>query len=116
MTEDTVRMNIRNGVYNAKYPKSAIMPPLLHKTLVAMTRDEIALLPAIKDKYDADCKQYEKDCDNRINEFWNDCANAFGVTDNPKRKRLEAIAWDKGHSNGLWSVLDEYQSLVELIL
>ena len=65
--------------------------------------------------YKAHQKQYGEEKHKLHEEFINDLFENFNVTDNPKRHRAFELAWEKGHSNGLEEVYNEFYDLVDLI-
>jgi hypothetical protein len=65
--------------------------------------------------YKAQRKQYDEEKFNLYVQFQNDLFENFNVTDNPKRSKCFELAWEKGHSNGLEEVYNEFYDLVELI-
>lgn len=68
-----------------------------------------------EDEYKAHQKEYRKEEQKLHEEFVNDLFENFNVTDNPKRQKAFDLAWEKGHSNGLEEVYNEFYDLVELI-
>jgi len=48
-------------------------------------------------------------------EFWDKLAHEYEVVNNPKFEKLKNIAWDRGHSEGYYEVLNIFEELVELI-
>ena len=68
-----------------------------------------------EDAYKAQRKQYGEEIHKLHEEFVNDLYENFNVTDNPKRFKCFELAWEKGHSNGLEEVYNEFYDLVELI-
>ena len=68
-----------------------------------------------EDEYKAHQKEYRKEEQKLHEEFVNDLFENFNVTDNPKRQKAFDLAWEKGHSNGLEEVYNEFCDLVELI-
>jgi hypothetical protein len=68
-----------------------------------------------EDAYKAQRKQYNDESAKLHKEFVNDLFENFNVTDNPKRSKCFELAWEKGHSNGLEEVYNEFYDLVELI-
>lgn len=65
--------------------------------------------------YKADLERYNECIQELTDEFKKDLFEEFGVTDNPKRERAYAYAWDKGHASGLGEVYNEFSDIVELI-
>ena len=59
--------------------------------------------------------QYGEETHKLHEEFVNDLFENFNVTDNPKRFKCFELAWERGHSNGLGEVYNEFYDLVELI-
>ena len=47
--------------------------------------------------------------------FFEDCANQYGYTNNPKRGCLETLAWEKGHSSGYSEIHNWILILLPLI-
>jgi len=67
------------------------------------------------DAYKARRKEYDDESTKLHEEFVNDLFENFNVTDSPKRFKCFELAWEKGHSNGLEEVYNEFYDLVELI-
>jgi hypothetical protein len=76
-----------------------------------------ALIQEVLDEegYKAHKKQCGEEAHKLHEEFVNDLFETFNVTDNPKRFKCFELAWEKGHSNGLEEVYNEFYDLVELI-
>ena len=76
-----------------------------------------AVIQVVLDKegYKAHQLQYTDEKHKLHEEFVNDLFENFNVTDNPKRQKAFDLAWEKGHSNGLEEVYNEFYDLVELI-
>ena len=89
--------SITKSHLNQKYPNALIQEVL----------DE--------DAYKARRKEYSDESAKLHQEFQNDLFENFNVTDNPKRFKCFELAWEKGHSNGLEEVYNEFYDLVELI-
>ena len=68
-----------------------------------------------EEAYKARRKEYNDERTKLHEEFVNDLFENFNVTDNPKRYTAFHFAWEKGHSNGLEEVYNEFYDLVELI-
>ena|SRR6185312_330692 len=49
-------------------------------------------------------------------QFEEDLAAEFGLTDHPKRGKVYALAYDMGHSSGLGDIYHHYSDLAELVL
>ncbi len=60
-------------------------------------------------------KQYGEEIHKLHEEFVNDLFENFNVMNNPKKDKAFALAWEKGHANGLEEVYNEFYDLVELI-
>jgi phosphomannomutase len=76
-----------------------------------------AVIQVVLDKegYKAHQLQYTDEKHKLHKEFVNDLFENFNVTDNPKRQRAFDLAWERGQSNGLEEVYNEFYDLVELI-
>ena len=68
-----------------------------------------------EDAYKARRKEYNDESAKLHEEFVNDLFENFNVTNNPKKHKAFALAWEKGHANGLEEVYNEFYDLVELI-
>jgi hypothetical protein len=68
-----------------------------------------------EEAYRAHHKQYGTESAKLHEEFKNDLFNQFAVTYNPKRHKAFDLAWDRGHSNGVEEVYNEFCDLVDLI-
>jgi hypothetical protein len=68
-----------------------------------------------EEAYKAHRKEYDDENAKLHEEFVNDLFENFNVTDNPKRYTAFHFAWEKGHSNGLEEVYNEFYDFVELI-
>jgi hypothetical protein len=68
-----------------------------------------------EEAYKAHRKQYDTESAKLHEEFKDDLFKQFAVTDNPKRHKAFDLAWDRGHSNGVEEVYNEFYDLVELI-
>jgi len=65
--------------------------------------------------YKAHQLQYTDEKNKLHEEFVNDLFENFNVMNNPKKDKAFALAWERGHSNGLEEVYNEFYDLVELI-
>jgi hypothetical protein len=65
--------------------------------------------------YRADMKHYNEERLKLEEEFKQDLFEEFGVTDNPKREKAYAYAWEHGHANGFSEVYNVFDGIVELI-
>jgi hypothetical protein len=76
-----------------------------------------ALIQEVLDEegYKAHQKQYGEETHKLHEEFVNDLFENFNVMNNPKKDKAFALAWERGHSNGLEEVYNEFYDLVELI-
>lgn len=53
---------------------------------------------------------------NRINKiFRDDLATAFELTGHPKEEKVWNMAWEEGHSEGLYMVYQYYDDLADLV-
>jgi hypothetical protein len=93
----SVTGSITKSHLNQKYPNAVIQEVL----------DE--------EGYKAHQKQYTEEKHKLHEEFVNDLFENFNVTNNPKKHKAFALAWEKGHANGLEEVYNEFYDLVELI-
>jgi hypothetical protein len=65
--------------------------------------------------YKSHQQQYKEEQKQLNEEFEKDLFEEFGVSDNPKKYKALAYAWDKGHSSGYAEVYNEFSDIVELI-
>ncbi len=68
-----------------------------------------------EEEYIGHKKQYKEELKQLNEEFEKDLFEEFGVSDNPKKYKALAYAWDKGHSSGYAEVYNEFSDIVELI-
>ena len=61
-------------------------------------------------------KEYDKEYSFLLKEFEHDLYDEFGVSENPKRYKCYALAWERGHAYGLGEVYSIFSELVELIV
>lgn len=125
-------MNIRQNIEDGKYENkvqiigSSFPPKLLRelegKKVKEISEEEFKSLPKLRAEFEEQKKLYKessglyrKEEGRVIDLFENDCAEAEGVSDNPKRAALWGKAWEHGHSAGLSEVWIVYQDLAELI-
>lgn len=50
-----------------------------------------------------------------ITRFKSDLEEAYGMAEHPKHELLWSMAWERGHSSGLRTVLQEYDDLADLL-
>ena len=77
------------------------------KVVKERIEDTESYLKARDEWYEAEAKLKQ--------EFWDDCAEDFGLQNHPKREKLQEIAWEEGHSEGFRSVYQWYERLAELL-
>ena len=82
---------------NEKYPNAVIQEVL----------DE--------DSYEAHRRLYNTEKQKLEQEFQDDLFYEFGVSDNPKRHKCFALAWENGHAHGHSEVHSHFGDYVELI-
>lgn len=68
-----------------------------------------------EDKYLLDRQKYNEEEAFLYEMFKKDLFEEFGVSENPKRERLFAHAWDRGHAAGYSDVYNVFADLVDLI-
>lgn len=66
-------------------------------------------------KYTEKIAEYREDQRNKYELFKQDLFEELEITNNPKKEKLFAIAWEYGHSSGLEEVYNYAIDLVELI-
>lgn len=88
MSYDVMYANLRDGVYDNPLP-----------------------CPRIRDGR-REYRQKEREIQE---EFKQDLFKAYKVENNPKKDRCYALAWEHGHSSGLFEVLSYFDDLVDLI-
>lgn len=108
MTQN-IRENIKQGKYKASDPElDPIAYPASHRlNPVQASPDERAAARA----------QLRQLAVKKKALFRSDLEDEYGVPhDHPKAQLLWERAWDLGHANGLYEVLNHYEDLVDLIL
>ena len=118
---------IRNGDYRAKsnYPKLPREPHLpsdlskrpLAEQMKILDQHKIELTSFSEAKaiYDAAKIELHTEEAQLHERFMLDVFEALDIQDNPKRDKLFALAWERGHSGGMSEVWIIAQDLVELI-
>jgi hypothetical protein len=66
-------------------------------------------------RYKADRSLYETDERNKLELFKKDALEETDLTDHPKKDMAYRMAWERGHSSGLESVVNELYELTELL-
>lgn len=66
--------------------------------------------------YYKEVDEYNKEKKRLYNEFKKDLFEEFGVEDNPKKNRAFEIAWDRGNTEGFYSVYNHFVEIIELIM
>ncbi len=116
--------NIRSGKYNNKvslppYPKQELS---LKKTIWEFSLPEIIEAKKKQSLYEDAMKTYSKaldelrEEDGRMNKlFFDDCAEAEGLQNHPKRSAVEGKAWEHGHASGYGDIWYWYREFAELV-
>lgn len=68
-----------------------------------------------EDAFKAHLVRYNEETQKLAQEFQDDMFDEFGVSDNPKRYKCFAIAWESGHAHGHQEVYNHFSDYVELI-
>ena len=68
-----------------------------------------------EDSYEAHRRLYNTEKQKLEQEFQDDLFYEFEVSDNPKRHKCFALAWENGHANGYSEVYNYFGDYVELI-
>ena len=68
-----------------------------------------------EDGYEADRRVYNTEQQKLEQEFQDDLFDEFRVSDNPKRYKCFALAWENGHAHGHSEVYNHFGDYVELI-
>lgn len=124
MSYNLIRQRCEAGYYKPKseYPSTPKPSPLMKLTASQMTNEQLASIPKLRAEYEEAVKKaeeqrgiYRKEDGRLQNEFEENCAAAFGMTNHPSRSRVWGKAWDRGHSSGYSEILiyyDEYADFV----
>lgn len=123
MDEQDIRQKIKDSGYDPKtsYPAKPSYPSILHKTASQLTHEELKSIPRIKEEYEKATAAFSQESliyreeENKLcDQFENDCAEAFEMTNHPKRQAVWSKAWEHGHANGYHAVLDWYSEFAEI--
>jgi len=68
-----------------------------------------------KKQYNEDRAAYNAEKQALMEEFQRDLFREYDVQSNPKRYKCYDMAWERGHSAGLYEVVGNFSDLVELI-
>lgn len=66
-------------------------------------------------KWKQEKRKWRERCNAIHEHFKKDLFEYLDITNHPKREKLFELAWEYGHSNGLNSVVDYAEELVELL-
>src|SRR5258708_11820977 len=100
------------------YPTRVVKPFLKREASVKEAEQyvlDLKLYEAQKKSYDAQYKSYQEDNQKFQLQFKTDLFAELGITDNLKRETLYSLAYDYGHSAGLYEIYIHAEKLVELI-
>jgi hypothetical protein len=95
----------------SKVPEDARVRVQLSEARKALAAASEALLNEGKRTYAAYCEESVRLHD----KFKADALEELGLTGHPKAEKLFEKAWEKGHSDGLYSVYEWMETLKELI-
>ena len=69
----------------------------------------------VDEQYKEDIEKYHREVARLNEKFKEDLFKEFEVENNPKRVKCFSLAWERGHSEGIERVYEEFDELVELI-
>lgn len=72
--------------------------------------------PDLVDKHDINNEKREYNNKEARLRFKEDAIRFVGLEGHPKAEKAYDYAWERGHSSGLYSVLEELQEIAELII
>ena len=91
-------------------------PPTISKSTLKETYPDAVIQEVFDNEaYKAQLKLYNGEESRLYEEFQQDLFEDYGVSDNPKRFKCFALAWERGHSCGYSEVHGVFGDLVELI-
>lgn len=76
----------------------------------------VAEIQAQWDRFEDDRRAYNAEKDAIYAKFKEDALEDVGLKGHPKAVKALAMAYDRGHSEGLWAVYLELETLAELLL
>ncbi len=91
----SVKNNLDNDAYRVTYPSS---------------RDFNS-----QDDYRIAISNFKQQEAEQTLKFREDLESEYGLSEHPKRNVLWHLAWEHGHSSGLWNVYSWYDELSELL-
>lgn len=119
-----VRENIENGVYHSKMacPVKPVVSGLLRKQVKDLSHEEISKIAEMKSQHEFDMKEWEKAvaeyCDNEnylMKQFKDDLFAENEIPENnPLGELLYSKAWADGHADGLASVVNCFEDLLDI--
>ena len=87
-----------------------------NKVDVPLSHDCVTQKVVEEEEYKKLRKKYDEEYYYLLQEFENDLYAEYGVSENPKRHKCYALAWERGHAYGLGEVCSIFSELVELIV
>ena len=85
------------------------------KTLEEMFPSAVIQQVLDEENYEEHLRLHSEERRRLEQEFQDDLFDEFGVSDNPKRHKCFALAWENGHAHGHSSVHSHFGDYVELI-
>jgi hypothetical protein len=120
--------NIADGKYKnnvpilGEYYKSKELRDLEKIPAGSLTDIQFEQLKALREVYKANQAEYHRTLDlyrkeeGRLNDiFKQDCEEAEGFTNHPKKDKLWSKAWEHGHASGYGDIYSWYRELAELL-
>lgn len=111
-------MDVTKYKNTMEYPKKPSKPklPVNHTALDAKNHAEsMTWWESEMEAYRENIGKYRSEEQRLLAKFKEDVLEYCGISNHPKAEKLYAIAWDKGHSAGLYEVYLEVDELSELI-
>lgn len=98
-----------------EYPSKPIRPKESKPNELRQYADALEQYDKDKQEYENQVKPLRDEASERYDEFKRDLFDEYGVTDNPKRDKCYAIAYEYGHSSGCGEIHSYFCNIVELI-
>jgi len=111
---------IQEGYYESKVPYPGSKPlkpkPLLGKEYNELNKKALKIYEGLISEHNEKVLVYRKEQARLAKEFREDALEYVGLTGHLKADKAFELAWDKGHSSGLYEVLTNLEELAELLI
>ena len=115
---EDIYQNINEGVYKVKapYPGQAFKPQVLGKGYEHLDKEAALIYQKLCDTRLKEMKIYRNEQSKQNDLFRRDALEYCDLADHPKADRAFGYAWDRGHSSGLYEVVQYLEEIAGILL